>query len=114
MAVGDYELRRVEWSVGRLAVVLLALVSAGINFAFATATDQRVFAILGLGLLVGFIVFFTDVWESTMYLVGAAYVAGMAAVGILVGMPMDWLGMLDTGIQALLLSLCCYRFLVDR
>lgn len=114
MPVGDYELRRVEWSVERLAVVLLTLVSAGINFAFATTTDQLVFAILALGLLVGFIVFFTDLWTTTMYLLGAAYVAIMAAVGIVVGMPNAWLGMLDSGIKALLLSLCCYLFVLDR
>lgn len=114
MAVGDYELRRVEWSPSRVAAVGLALVSAGFNFAFATTTDQRVYAILALGLLVGFVVYFTDVWVPVMYLGGAAYVAVMAAVGLLVGTPTVLVGLLDTGVQGVLFTLCCYRFVVDR
>lgn len=114
MAIGDYELRQVEWSPARLLAVVLVLVSAGINLAFATTTEQRLFALLGLGLLVGFITYFTDVWHPSMYLAGAFYVSVMVVVWVAVGMPMFLMGLLDAAVQVVLFALCLYLFALER
>lgn len=113
MAVGDYELRSVRWSPARLGVVVLALLSAGIHMALATTTGEREFALLAIGLLAGFVLFFTDLWRPVMYLAAAAYVALMALVWVMVGTPMIVLGVVDSAVQLSLIGLCLY-LLVDE
>ena len=111
MSVASFELRSVEWTLARIALVIAALLTAGIHFALATTTGENVFAVLGLGLLVGFIVFLTDLWEPVLYLVGAVYVGVTTVVWVLAGMPQPLLGAVDKVIQAVLFVLFVYVLL---
>lgn len=63
------------------------------------------FALLAIGLLVGFVVFLTELWSPVLYLVGAVYVGIMTIFWILVGMPEPVLGGVDKGVQAVLIVL---------
>ena len=114
MADGSFQLRDVEWSPARVALVVLMLVTAGTHFALATTTQQMRFAALSLGLLVCFVVFFTDVWRPAFHLLGALYVGVMAAVWFLTGMPLMTLGLADTAIQVVLVGLFVYLLFADR
>lgn len=114
MADGDFQLRDVRWSPARVALVVLILVTASANFAFATTTERMRFAVLSLGLLVGFVVFFTDVWRPIFNLFGALYVGLMAAVWFLAGMPLMTLGLLDKAVQVVLVGLFVYLLFADR
>lgn len=115
MAVGDFELREVEWSAARLASVLLALLSGSVYLAATTATEQRVFALLGLGLLVGFVVYFTDLWRPKLYLLGATYVALMVVAWVRLGMPTaGTIGLAHAAIQGALFALCLYLLVLER
>ena len=82
--------------------------TAAIHLALATTAGDNVFAVLGLGLLVGFVAFFTDLWEPILYLVGAVYVGVTTAVWVLAGMPQPLLGAADKVVQAVLLVLFVY------
>lgn len=113
MAVGTYELRDIEWTRARIALVLLALLTAGIHFALATTTGNKTFAVLALGLLAGFVVFFTDLWQPVLYLVGAVYVGVMTVIWVLSGMPLLALAVVDKTIQALLFGLFLYLLVVE-
>ena len=83
MSVANFELRSVEWTPAKAALVVSTLVTAAIHLALATTAGDNVFAVLGLGLLVGFVAFFTDLWEPVLYLVGAVYVGITTAVWVL-------------------------------
>ena len=111
MSVASFELRSVEWTLARAALVIAALLTAGIHLVLATTTGENVFAVLGLGLLVGFIVFLTDLWEPVLYLVGAIYVGVTTVVWVLAGMPQPLLGAVDKAIQAMLFALFVYVLL---
>ena len=111
MSVASFELRSVEWTLARAALVIAALLTAGIHLALATTTGESIFAVLGLGLLVGFIVFLTDLWEPVLYLVGAIYVGVTTVVWVLAGMPQPLLGAVDKAIQAVLFALFVYVLL---
>jgi hypothetical protein len=111
MSVASFELRSVEWTLARAALVIAALLTAGIQLALATTTGESIFAVLGLGLLVGFIVFLTDLWEPVLYLVGAIYVGVTTVVWVLAGMPQPLLGAVDKAIQAVLFALFVYVLL---
>lgn len=113
MAVASFELRDVEWTRARIALVVLALVTAGLHFALATTTGNVSFAVLALGLLAGFVVFFTDLWEPVLYLVGAIYVGVMTVVWLLAGMPQLALAVVDKTVQALLFGLFVYLLVVE-
>ena len=108
MSVASFGLRSVEWTPARAALVIAALLTAAIHLALATTTGENVFAVLGLGLLVGFVVFLTDLWEPVLYLVGAVYVGVTTAVWVLAGMPQPLLGAVDKVVQAVLLALFVY------
>jgi hypothetical protein len=108
MSVASFGLRSVEWTLARAALVIAAFLTAGIHLALATTTGDKVFAVLGLGLLVGFVVFFTDLWEPVLYLVGAVYVGVTTAVWVLAGTPQTFLGTVDKAIQAVLFVLFVY------
>ena len=108
MSVASFGLRSVEWTPARAALVIAALLTAGIHLALATTTGENVFAVLGLGLLVGFVVFLTDLWEPVLYLVGAVYVGVTTTVWVLAGMPQPLLGAVDKVIQAVLFALFVY------
>ena len=111
MSVASFELRSVEWTLARAVLVIAALLTAGIHLALATTTGESIFAVLGLGLLVGFIVFLTDLWEPVLYLVGAIYVGVTTVVWVLAGMPQPLLGAVDKAIQAVLFALFVYVLL---
>jgi hypothetical protein len=108
MSVANFELRSVEWTPAKAALVVSTLVTAAIHLALATTAGDNVFAVLGLGLLVGFVAFFTDLWEPVLYLVGAVYVGVTTAVWVLAGMPQPLLGAADKVVQAVLLVLFVY------
>ena len=108
MSVASFGLRSVEWTPARAALVIAALLTAGIQLALATTTGESIFAVLGLGLLVGFVVFLTDLWEPVLYLVGAIYVGVTTVVWVLAGMPQPLLGAVDKAVQAVLLALFVY------
>ena len=108
MSVASFGLRSVEWTLARAALVIAALLTAVIHLALATTTGENVFAVLGLGLLAGFIVFFTDLWEPVLYLVGAVYVGVTTVVWMLAGTPQSPLGAVDKTVQAVLFALFVY------
>lgn len=114
MAAADFELRTVEWTTARIAVVGLALVSAAIHFALAATTGSEVFALLALGLLAGFVIFFTELWSPVLYLLGAIFVGIMTVVWILAGTPVFWLGAFDKVVQSALFVLFAYLFVVEQ
>lgn len=86
-----------------MVVVVAALLSAGIHLAIAATTGDNAFAVLGLGILLGFVVFFTELWEPVLYLVGALYVGVTAVVWLLAGRPQPVLGGVDKAVQVVLI-----------
>lgn len=108
MAAESFELRDIEWTLPRAALVVLSFVSAAIHLALATTTGNHIFAVLGLGLLAGFIVFFTNLWSPVLYLVGAIYISVMSVVWVLDGAPLLSLGIADKIVQAGLFALFVY------
>lgn len=113
MSVGSYELREIEWTAARLALVLLTVLTAVLHFALATTTGDTTFAALAVGLLAGFVVFFTDLWQPVLYLVGAIYVGVMTVVWVLAGMPFLALAVVDKTIQVVLFGLFVYLLVVE-
>jgi hypothetical protein len=113
MSVGSYELREIEWTPARMALVLLAVLTAGFHFALATTTDNSTFAVLAVGLLAGFVVFFTDLWQPVLYLIGAVYVGVMTVVWVLAGMPLLVFAIVDKAVQALLFVLFIYLLVTE-
>lgn len=111
---GDFELREFEWTPARFAVALLLLVTAGTNFALTTTTGQLRFAVLAIGLLVGFVVYVTDLWRSIYHLVGACYVLGTAAVWFVSGQPHLLVGLLEKGLELVLVVTFLYLLFDDR
>ncbi|WP_254840071.1 DUF7475 family protein [Natronomonas marina] len=108
MSIAGFELRPVEWTPAKGLLVTSALVTAAIHLALATTTGRNVFAVLGLGLLVGFVVFFTDLWQPVLYLVGAVYAGVTTVVWVLAGMPNPLLGAVDKAVQFVLVVLFVY------
>lgn len=70
MAAESFELRNVEWTLPWAALVVLSFVSAAVLLTLATTTGNHTFAVLALGLLAGFVVFFTNLWSPALHLVG--------------------------------------------
>jgi MFS superfamily sulfate permease-like transporter len=105
---GDFELREVEWTPARLAAAGLMLVVGTLHLALTTSTDMLRFAVLALGLLWLFVVYFTDLWRPRYYLVTAGYVALMAGVWVVSGTPMSVVGSVDTAAKVALIALCLY------
>ncbi len=113
MTIGSFELRTVEWTPARAVLVCGALLSAGIHLAIAATTGNNAFAVLGLGILLGFVVFFTELWQPVLYLVGAVYVGVTAVVWLLAGRPQPVLGVVDKVVQAGLVVLFVYLLVVE-
>ncbi|WP_336135235.1 hypothetical protein [Natronomonas amylolytica] len=113
MSVGSYELREIEWTWAHIALVVLAFLSAGLHFALATTTGDTTFAVLAVGLLAGMVLFFTDLWQPVLYLVGAVYVGMMTVVWVLAGMPLLALALVDKAVQALLFALFVYLLVTE-
>ena len=113
MSIGSFELRKVEWSPPKAVTVAAALLSAGINLAIATTSGNDAFAVLGLGILLGFVVFFTDLWAPVLYLVGAVYVGATTVFWLVVGRPEPILGVLDKAVQAVLIVSLVYLMVVE-
>ena len=114
MLEGSFELRKIHWTPARVAAVALMLFVATAHFALATTTEQMRFAVLALGLLVWFVVFFTDLWQPNYNLVGAVYVGLMAVVWVLSGTPMLVVGVADTVAKAALVAVFVYLLAVER
>jgi hypothetical protein len=112
--VGSFELRDIEWTPAKGALIALSLISSGTHLALATTTGNHIFAVLALGLLAGFVVFFTSLWSPVLYLVGAIYIGVMTIVWILDGMPILYLGLVDKAAQAGLFALFVYLLFEDR
>ncbi|MCY4730949.1 hypothetical protein KY092_10325 [Natronomonas gomsonensis] len=108
MAADSFELRDVEWTLPKAALVVLSFVSAAIHLTLATTTGNHIFAVLALGLLAGFVVFFTNFWNPVLYLVGAIYISVMSIVWVLDGAPLLSLGIADKVVQAGLFVLFVY------
>jgi len=113
VAIASFELRKIEWRPAKAAVVVAALLSAGIHLAIATTTGDNAFAVLGLGILLGFVVFFTELWEPVHYLAGALYVGVTAVVWLLAGRPQPVLGGVDKVIQVVLVVTLVYLLVVE-
>ena len=114
MAEGEFELREIDWTPARLAVVGLMLVVSTMHFALTTTTEQLRFAVLALGLLVCFVVYFTDLWQPRYYLAGAAYVGLMGAVRLVSGAPLTMVGYVDTVLKVVLVALFVYLLFSER
>lgn len=113
MPIASFELRDIEWTPAKVALVGAALLTAGIHLVMAAATGSQTFAVLGLGLLLGFVVFFTDLWQPVLYLVGAIYVGVTTVVWVLAGMPRPLLGAVDKVVQGALVVLFVYVLVVE-
>lgn len=113
MSVGSYKLREIEWTPARIALVLLTFLTATFHFALSTTTGDTTFAVLAVGLLAGFVVFFTDLWEPVLYLVGAIYIGVMTVVWVLAGMPLLALAVVDKTVQAILFGLFIYLLVTE-
>jgi hypothetical protein len=94
-------------------MVASGLLSAGIHFAIAATSGNNAFAALGLGILLGFVAFFTDLWGAVLYLVGAVYVGVTTVVWLLAGRPQPVLGGLDKAVQAALIVSLVYLLVVE-
>lgn len=114
MPDGEFELRDVEWTPARVTVVGLMLVVSTLHLALATSTDQLRFAVLALGLLVCFVVYFTGLWRPAYYLGGAAYVGVMGVVWFASGTPMTMVGYVDTVLKVLLVAAFVYLLFAER
>jgi MFS superfamily sulfate permease-like transporter len=114
MPDGEFELREIDWTVPRVGVVGLMLVVATLHLALAATLDQSRYAVLALGLLVCFVLYFTDLWRPSYNLAGALYVCGMAAVWVVSGSPMTPIGYLDTGLKVALVGLFVYLLVSER
>lgn len=114
MVEGDFELREVDWTPARLGVAGLMLVVSTVHFALTTTTEQLRFAVLALGLLVCFVVYFTDLWRPRYYLAGAGYVCLMGLVWFVSGMPMTMVGYVDTVLKVVLVALFVYLAFGER
>lgn len=113
MSAGSYKLREIEWTPARMALVLLTFLTAAFHFALSTTTGDTTFAVLAVGLLAGFVVFFTDLWQPVLYLVGAIYIGVMTVVWVLAGMPLLALALVDKAVQALLFALLIYLLVTE-
>ena len=113
MSIASFELRKIEWRPAKAAVVVAALLSAGIHLAIATTAGDNAFAVLGLGILLGFVVFFTELWAPVHYLAGALYVGLTAVVWLLAGRPQPVLGVVDKVIQVVLVVTLVYLLVVE-
>ena len=113
MSVASFELRRVEWTAAKAVTVVAAVLSAGIHLAIATTSGNDAFAALGLGILLGFVVFFTDLWAPVLYLVGAVYVGATTVFWLVAGRPEPILGGLDKAVQAVLIVSLVYLMVVE-
>lgn len=114
MPEGEFELRDVEWTPARLAVVGLMLAVSTIHLALATSTDQLRFAVLALGLLVCFVVYFTGLWRPVYYLGGAVHVGLMGVVWFVSGMPLTMVGYVDTVLKVVLVATFVYLLFDER
>jgi len=113
VSVGTFELRQVEWSPPKAVTVVAALLSAGIHLAIATTSGNDAFAALGLGILLGFVVFFTDIWAPVHYLVAAVYLGATSVFWLVAGRPRPVLGGLDKAVQAILIVSLVYLMVVE-
>jgi hypothetical protein len=113
MPSGSYRLREIEWTQAHIAFVLLTFLTAALHFALATTTGDTTFAVLAVGLLAGFVVFFTDLWQPVLYLVGAIYIGITTVVWVLEGMPFLTLGLVDKTVQALLFTVLIYLLVTE-
>lgn len=114
MPAGRFELREIEWTAARGGAAALMLVVATVHLAVATTTERLHFAILGLGLLVWFVLFFTDLWQPAYNLYAAAYVVLMSVVWFLGETPMEAVGYADAVVEAVLVALFVYLFATER
>lgn len=108
-----FELREIEWTAARALAVILALATAGIHLAIATMTGQKAFAVLGMGVLAGIVVYFTELWEPVFYLVGALYLGAMSVIWLLTGMPQLLFGLADKVVQGALFVLLVYLLVTE-
>jgi hypothetical protein len=113
VSVASFELRRVEWTAAKAVTVVAAVLSAGIHLAIATTSGNDAFAVLGLGILLGFVVFFTELWMPVHYLVGAVYVGVTTVFWLVAGRPQPVLGGLDKAVQAVLIVSLVYLVVVE-
>jgi hypothetical protein len=98
MSVVGHELLDIEWTTARFVVVVLAPITAAFHFALATTTGNTTFAVLAVGLLAGFMVFFTTS-GAVLYLVGR-YVGIMTVIWVFNEMPFSTLAIVDKAVQA--------------
>jgi len=111
---GEFELREIEWTPAKAALVSLMLGVATVHLAVATTMQYIRFAVLGLGLLVCFVVFFTDVWRPRHNAVGAGYIVLMGAVWLYTFRPLSTVGYVDTAMKVALFVLFGYLLLAER
>lgn len=114
MPAGRFELREIEWTPARGGVAALMLVVATLYLALATTTERLRFAVFGLGLLVWFVVFFTDLWQPVYNLYGAVYVVVMSGVWFLGRRPLATVVYADVLVETALVVLFVYLFVTER
>lgn len=102
------------------AFVLVALGLAGLHLylgLFAAAVPGRrasQFVAIGLVLLAGPVVYFTDLWRPILYLVGATVAASLGVLWVLDGMAYALAGLLAGVAEVALVLLGVYLFLREE
>ncbi len=109
-----FELRDIEWTPRRFLLLVLMVTAASIHLGVATVTERLVFAVLGLGLLVTFIGFFTALWRPNYCLVGAGYVGAIAAVWYFMGRPLLEFTIFETVLQGGIFVVLMVLLLIER
>ncbi|MFP8958940.1 hypothetical protein ACLI4Y_19770 [Natrialbaceae archaeon A-CW3] len=106
--------RSIDWTPGYVLVVTLATLTAAIHGYIGLTTGETQFALLGLGLFAGVVVFFTVFWQPVLYLVGAVYVTTLLVIWVLSGMQFFALGVVDAVVQLALVVTFLSLFVLER
>lgn len=98
MIRADLDLTPLHW-----LMILLAVTTGSIHVYVGLTDGALEFVVLGGILFGGLVVFFTDLFEPVLYLVGVLFVGVLLVVWVLGGAAIDGLGGLDKLVQVALM-----------
>ncbi|NEU58193.1 hypothetical protein [Halorussus sp. MSC15.2] len=91
-------------------VLLLAVALAGIHVYLGVVADERQFFVVAGVFVVGILLFFTEYWRATVYLLAAVYVATLGVLWLLGGTEYERVGLVTGAISTAFLGLAVYLF----
>lgn len=101
--------RRLESRLDWLAVVL-GVFLAGIHVYLGLTQDETPFVVVGVGFLVGVVVFLTGYWQPVLYLLGAIYALTLGVIWVLDGTEYETIGIVTGTLSTIFLALAVYLF----